>query len=67
MFKFGMWDAKTSRDQRKRCTRLIELMTPRSVENMNIGKCLYIVTDTNGGIINDPILTKIAEEHIICL
>ena len=62
-----IWDVGCQRQveiKGKDATKLIELITPRSVENMNIGKCLYVpLTDTNGGIINDPILTKIAEEH----
>lgn len=45
-------------------SKLVDLITPRSISDMKIGKCLYVpLTDTNGGIINDPILTKIAEQH----
>jgi len=62
-----IWDVGCQRQveiKGKDATKLIDLMTPRTVENMGIGKCLYVpLTDTNGGIINDPILTKIAEEH----
>ena len=62
-----IWDVGCQRQveiKGKDATKLVELMTPRSIEGMRIGKCLYVpLTDTNGGIINDPILTKIAEEH----
>ena len=62
-----IWDVGCQRQveiKGKDATKLVELMTPRSIEDMKIGKCLYVpLTDTNGGIINDPILTKIAEEH----
>ena len=40
--------------------KLVQLMTPRSIKNMNIGKCLYIpLIDENAGMINDPVLLKI--------
>ena len=62
-----IWDVGCQRQveiKGKDATKLVELMTPRSIEGMKIGKCLYVpLTDTNGGIINDPILTKIAEEQ----
>ena len=62
-----IWDVGCQRQveiKGKDATKLIDLMTPRTVEDMEIGKCLYVpLTDTNGGIINDPILTKIAEKH----
>ena len=39
---------------------LVQLMTPRSIKNMNVGKCFYIpLIDENAGMINDPVLLKI--------
>ena len=40
--------------------KLVQLMTPRSIKNMKVGKCLYIpLIDENAGMINDPVLLKI--------
>ena len=40
--------------------KLVQLMTPRPIKNMNEGKCLYIpIIDESAGMINDPVLLKI--------
>ena len=40
--------------------KLVQLMTPRLIKNMNEGKCLYIpIIDENAGMINDPVLLKL--------
>jgi len=40
--------------------KLVQLLTPRSIKNMNDGKCLYIpMIDENAGMINDPVLLKL--------
>ncbi len=40
--------------------KLIQYMTPRSIKNMEIGKCFYIpIIDENAGMINDSILLKL--------
>ena len=44
--------------------RLIQWMTPRDIGSSKIGQCLYIpITDVDGGLINDPVLLKLAEDH----
>ena len=62
-----IWDVGCQRQveiKGKDALKLIELMTPRSISKLKPGKCLYIpLTDENGGIINDPILIKISNEH----
>ena len=62
-----IWDVGCQRQveiKGKDALKLIELMTPRSISELKPGKCLYIpLTDENGGIINDPILIKISNEH----
>ena len=62
-----IWDVGCQRQveiKGKDALKLIELMTPRSISELNSKKCLYIpLTDENGGIINDPILIKISDEH----
>ena len=62
-----IWDVGCQRQveiKGKDALKLIELMTPRSISELKPGKCLYIpLTDENGGIINDPILIKISDDH----
>ncbi len=62
-----IWDVGCQRQveiKGRDALKLIELMTPRSISELNKKKCLYIpLTDENGGIINDPILIKISDEH----
>ena len=44
--------------------KLVQIMTPRTIGNMNIGQCLYIpLLDENAGIINDPILLKLEKNR----
>ncbi len=44
--------------------RLIQYMTPRNISHANIGDCLYVpITDETGGMINDPILLKLAQDR----
>lgn len=43
---------------------LVQLMTPRDITVARIGQCLYApVIDRNAGIVNDPVLLKIAEDR----
>jgi aminomethyltransferase len=40
------------------------LLTPRDLSQCDIWQCKYVViTDENGGIINDPVLARIGENH----
>jgi dimethylsulfoniopropionate demethylase len=42
--------------------KLVELMSPRSIKHMPIGKCYYYpMIDENAGMINDPVLLKLSE------
>jgi len=44
--------------------KLVQYMTPRSLEKMKVGNCYYIpLIDENGGMINDPVLLKHSETH----
>ena len=39
-------------------------MTPRDISKCDVGQCKYILlTDNNGGILNDPVLLRIEENH----
>ena len=40
--------------------RLVQIMTPRNLENAKIGQCMYLpLTNDEGKIINDPILLRL--------
>ena len=42
---------------------LIQKLTPRSLKNMEIGKCFYIpILNENAGMINDPVLLKLDDD-----
>ena len=44
--------------------RFVQYLTPRDLSKMQVGQAKYIlVTDQHGGIINDPILLRLAENH----
>ncbi len=44
--------------------RFMQLLTPRDLSGMERGECKYIVlTDQRGGILNDPILLKLARDR----
>lgn len=44
--------------------RLAEYMTPRDLSKCKIGQGKYaIITDKNGGIVNDPIILRLGENH----
>ena len=44
--------------------KLVELATPRDISKCRIGQCMYaILVDEHGGIVNDPLLIKLAEDR----
>lgn len=44
--------------------RLVQLMTPRDLRSAQSGQCFYApLTDRNGGIINDPVILKLATDR----
>ncbi|MCE8017724.1 glycine cleavage system protein T [Halomonas sp. MCCC 1A17488] len=44
--------------------KFIQYLTPRDLSEMAVGQCKYIlITNTDGGILNDPILLRLAENH----
>ena len=41
------------------------LLTPREISNVLVGQCRYIlITNQDGGIINDPVMLQMAENRI---
>jgi len=50
----------TGRDAEK----FVEFITPRDVSKCKIGQCMYVLlVEKDGGIVNDPILLKLANNH----
>ncbi|OWY17687.1 glycine cleavage system protein T [Thioclava sp. JM3] len=44
--------------------RFVQMLTPRDLSKMAVGQCKYIlITNAQGGILNDPILLRLAENH----
>ena len=44
--------------------RFVQMLTPRNLSKMAVGQCKYIlITNADGGILNDPILLRLAENH----
>ena len=42
----------------------IQLLTPRDLSKLFIGQCKYVlITNNEGGLLNDPVLLRIAENH----
>ncbi|MCE9681017.1 glycine cleavage T C-terminal barrel domain-containing protein [Halomonas alkalisoli] len=44
--------------------KFMQSLTPRDLSEMAVGQCKYIlITNADGGILNDPILLRLAENH----
>lgn len=44
--------------------KFTQMLTPRDLSKMAVGQCKYIlITNAEGGILNDPILLRLAENH----
>ena len=42
----------------------VPMRTPRNLSNMAVGQCKYVLmTNASGGILNDPILLRLGENH----
>ena len=45
-------------------SKFMQMLTPRDLSNMSVGQCKYIlITNEEGGILNDPILLRLGENH----
>ncbi len=62
-----IWDVACQRQVQiagRDAARLVQWMTPRDISNAKTGDCLYLpITDESGGLINDPILLKLADDR----
>jgi aminomethyltransferase len=44
--------------------KFTQLLTPRDLSKLSIGQCKYVlITNNDGGILNDPILLRLDENH----
>jgi aminomethyltransferase len=44
--------------------KFVQILTPRDLSKMAVGQCKYIlITNADGGLLNDPILLRLAENH----
>ncbi|MEH6443673.1 MAG: glycine cleavage T C-terminal barrel domain-containing protein [Oceanospirillaceae bacterium] len=44
--------------------KFVQLLTPRDLSKCAVGQCKYVLlTNAEGGILNDPILLRLAENH----
>lgn len=42
----------------------MDLLTPRDLSSVGVGQCRYVlIIDQNGGILNDPVLLRLAEDR----
>ena len=42
----------------------VQLLTPRNLSKLSVGQCKYVlITNSDGGILNDPVLLRLAENH----
>ncbi len=60
-----VWDVSCERQVEVNgpdATELIELLTPRPINTLKPGWCIYLpVVDQHGGMLNDPVLVKLSE------
>ncbi|MBX2854921.1 MAG: dimethylsulfoniopropionate demethylase [Rhodobacteraceae bacterium] len=62
-----IWDVASERQVELRgpdAGRLMQLLTPRDLRSMLPGQCYYVpVVDETGGMLNDPVAVKLAEDR----
>lgn len=62
-----IWDVSCQRQvelEGPDAARLAQWMTPRDLSRATVGQCLYVpLVDETGGMINDPVLIKLAEDR----
>ncbi len=62
-----IWDVSCERQVEIRgpdAGRLVQMMTPRDLRSMMPGQCYYVpMVDETGGMLNDPVAVKIAEDR----
>ena len=44
--------------------KFVQLLTPRDLSKLSVGQCKYVlITNNEGGLLNDPVLLRLAENH----
>ena len=44
--------------------QFVQLLTPRDLSNLSVGQCKYVlIVNNEGGLLNDPVLLKLAKNH----
>ena len=44
--------------------KFVQLLTPRDLSKLSVGQCKYIlIVNNEGGILNDPVLLRLKENH----
>jgi glycine cleavage system aminomethyltransferase T len=44
--------------------RFVQMLTPRDLSKLAVGQCKYVlITNAEGGILNDPVLLRLGENH----
>ncbi len=44
--------------------KFVQLLTPRDLSKLSVGQCKYVlITNAEGGVLNDPVLLRLAENH----
>jgi dimethylsulfoniopropionate demethylase len=61
-----LWDVSCQRQVQIKgpeAAKLVQMMTPRDIGKAIIGDCFYVpIIDANAGLINDPVMLKLAED-----
>lgn len=62
-----VWDVSCERQVEIRgpdAPRLLRMLTPRDLSKFQLGQCFYTpMVDETGGMLNDPVTVKLAEDH----
>ncbi|MGB5557479.1 MAG: dimethylsulfoniopropionate demethylase, partial [Paracoccaceae bacterium] len=62
-----VWDVACERQVELRgpdAARLMQILTPRDLSDMQPGQCLYVpIVDETGGMLNDPVAVKLDEDR----
>ena len=62
-----LWDVAVERQVEitgPDAARFTQMLTPRNLSTCAVGQCKYApITDENGGLINDPVLLRLGENH----
>ena len=62
-----LWDVAGERQveiKGKDAEKFVEYITPRDISECKVGQCMYVLlTEKDGGIVNDPVLLKLSQNH----